>query len=221
MPKFPFAVAVLLAPFLLSPAAHQSPVALARPWLPAEQTWEKLFDGKTLKNWELTNFGGQGNVTVENDAIVLEFGNDLTGITWTGEVPRINYEVQLEAMRVEGSDFFCGLTFPVNESHCSLIVGGWGGTVVGLSSIDGQDASENTTSQVMSFDRKRWYRIRIQVHRAKIEAWIDDKKVVSQEIEGRKVSIRPEVDLSRPFGIASWRTRAALRAIQIRSLVQF
>ena len=27
-----------------------------------------------------------------------------------------------------------------------LIVGGWGGTVVGLSSIDGMDASENETT---------------------------------------------------------------------------
>ena len=58
----------------------------------------------------------------------------MTGITWTNEVPTNNYEISLEAMRVEGSDFFCALTFPVGNDPCSFIVGGWGGGVVGLSS---------------------------------------------------------------------------------------
>jgi len=31
------------------------------------------------------------------------------------------------------------------------------------------------------------------------------------------LSIRPEVELSRPFGIASWRTTAALKNIRIIS----
>ena len=51
----------------------------------------------------------------------------MTGITWTNEMPRMGYEISLEAMRVEGSDFFCGLTFPVGKDYLSLIVGGWGG----------------------------------------------------------------------------------------------
>lgn len=209
-PDLRLAAALALACLLFAPTA------VSQTGMVHEAVWSKLFDGKTLTNWEVTNFGGQGNVTIENGEILLEFGNDLTGITWKGEVPRIDYELQLEARRLEGSDFFCGLTFPVSESHCSLIVGGWGGTVVGLSSIDGLDASENTTSQLISFEPKRWYRVRVRVTRQKIEAWIDDKKHVSQDIEGRKIGIRPEVDLSRPLGIASWRTRAALREIRLR-----
>ena len=48
---------------------------------------------------------------MEDGAIVL--GKvDLTGITGTGEFPKFNYELQMEAMRVEGSDFFAGITFP-------------------------------------------------------------------------------------------------------------
>ena len=180
--------------------------------------WQSLFDGKTLQNWQVANFGGQGQVTVEDQWIVLDFGSDLTGITWTGELPRTNYELMLQAMRVDGSDFFCGLTFPVGDSYCSLIVGGWGGTVIGLSSIDGRDASENPTSQLMNFDSKRWYRVRLRVTEARIEAWIDARKVVDQEIAGHKISIRPEVELSRPLGIASWRTKAALRHVQMRRL---
>jgi len=71
-----------------------------------------LFDGKTLGRWKITDFGGQGDVYVKDGSIFLEMGNDMTGVTWTGPLVRMNYEITLEAMRVAGSDFFCGLTFP-------------------------------------------------------------------------------------------------------------
>jgi len=180
--------------------------------------WRELFDGKTLVDWNVTNFGGEGRVEVEAGRIVLGFGSDLTGITWKGEIPRVDYEVKLEARREGGSDFFCGLTFPVNESFCSLILGGGGGTVVGLSSIDGMDASENETSQAMNFDLNKWYGVNLKVTQQKIEVWVDGTKIIDQLLAGHKIGIRPEVDLSRPFGIASWRTRAGLRRISLRRI---
>ena len=113
--------------------------------LAAEPTKEppskSLFDGKSLKGWKKTQFGGEGKVEVKDGRIVLHSGGPMTGITWTEDFPKIDYEISLEAMRVDGSDFFCGLTFPVGDKPCSFIVGGWGGGVVGLSSIDGSDAS--------------------------------------------------------------------------------
>jgi len=182
-------------------------------------TWIELFDGKTLGNWVATNFGGEGNVEIDEGRIMLGLGGDLTGITWKVAMPRIDYEVKLEARREDGSDFFCGLTFPVNESFCSLILGGWGGTVVGLSSIDGLDASENETSRLVNFDRNQWYSIHLKVMQQKIQTWIDGTKIIDQELAGRKISIRPEVELSRPFGLATWRTRAGLRKISMRKIV--
>jgi len=104
-----------------------------------------LFDGKTLAGWEITDFKGKSAVYVSDSCIVLERGATITGIRWCQEFPKINYEVQLEAKRVAGADFFCGMTFPVNENYLTLIVGGWGGTIVGLSCIDGLDASESET----------------------------------------------------------------------------
>ena len=83
----------------------------------------------------------------------------MTGINWTNRVPKVNYEVTLDAMRVTGSDFFCGLTVPVSDSFCTLIVGGWGGSLVGISSLDGQDASENETTKFFNFEQGKWYRI--------------------------------------------------------------
>jgi hypothetical protein len=145
-------------------------------------------------------------------------GNDMTGITWTREVPRTDYEVTLQARRVDGSDFFCGLTFPVQEDYCSLILGGWGGSVVGLSSLDGYDASENETTQWIQFDNQRWYRVRVRVTRARIEAWLDQKQIIDVKLEGRRISTRIEVDPSNPFGISTWRTTGAVRDLRLRRL---
>jgi hypothetical protein len=177
-----------------------------------------IFDGKTLDGWEITNFGPQGPVEISSGTIVLGMGDGCTGITYKRSFPEINYEVSLEAKRVSGTDFFCGLTFPVGKSPCTLIVGGWGGTVVGLSSIDGLDASDNETMINRKFDTGQWYRIRLQVTDSTIKAWIDDELTVNFNYTGRVLSIRPEVNLSKPFGIATWCTTAALRNIRLRKL---
>lgn len=183
----------------------------------AEETLKPgvLFNGKSLMGWEITNFGPQGPVFVLGNEIILGMGDGCTGITWTGDFPETDYEVSLEAKRMEGNDFFCGMTFPAGKDPCTLIVGGWGGTVVGLSCIDGMDASENETTSIRKFDNHRWYAIRLNVSNDSIKAWIDSEMVVSVEIAGKKLSVRPEVELSRPFGVASWRTKAALRNMRL------
>ena len=142
----------------------------------------------------------------------------MTGITWTGEPPRENYELELEGMRVRESDFFCTTTFPVGKAPCSLVVGGWGGTVVGLSSIDGYDASENPTTKTIKFKEKQWYKVRIRVTERAVQAWIDDREIVNQAREGHHFGIRFEVELSKPLGIAAWNTVGAVRNIRLRRL---
>ena len=179
--------------------------------------WRSLFDGRTLQGWASTDFAGHGDVRVDQGKIILEMGV-MTGVTWTNDIPRMNYELDLEAMRVAGTDFFCGLTFPVGESPCSLIVGGWGGGVVGLSSLDGEDAANNETTKYLSFEKGRWYHIRLRVAPGVIQAWIDEEQIVNVVTTGKALSIRSEVELSRPLGVSSWSTTAALRNIRIRSL---
>jgi hypothetical protein len=177
-----------------------------------------LFNGKSLDGWEITNFGPQGPVYVSGGEIILGMGDGCTGITWKKAFPRTNYEVSLDAMRTAGNDFFCGLTFPVGKSPCSLIIGGWGGATVGLSSIDGKDAAENETTSIHNFDKDRWYHIRLTVTDVFIKSWIDSIKVIDFTIGNKKLSIRPEVELSRPFGIASWNTTAAIRNIRLQRI---
>ncbi|WP_340113219.1 3-keto-disaccharide hydrolase [Maribellus mangrovi] len=177
---------------------------------------QALFNGKTLDNWEITNFGTQGPVRVSGGKIVIGMGDGCSGINFTEAFPKVNYEVGLDARKTSGNDFFCGLTFPVNEKFCSLIVGGWGGPVVGLSTIDGIDASENETETLMRFEKDQWYNIRLKVSESKITAWIDDELVVDFDYQNRELGIRPEVSLSRPLGICTWMTTAEIKNIWFR-----
>ncbi len=183
-----------------------------------EQPWTCLFDGETLGAFVATEFGGEGAVLVEGGRLVLESGSPLTGVTWSGDLPRTDYEIELGAARLSGTDFFLGLTFPVGPSCCTLILGGWGGSLVGLSNIDDADASENETRRHIGFEDGVRYAVRVRVTPARIRAWLDDVEIVNQPLAGRRVSIRPEVTLSRPFGIATFATTAAYENIRIRKV---
>lgn len=172
-----------------------------------------------LLKWKVTNFGGEGQVELKGDEMIIHAGSPLSGVTWQGAPPfKTNYEISLEAKRVEGGDFFLGLTVPVKEDAISLILGGWGGTLVGLSSIDGNDASENEYSQFMNFDQGKWYKVKMVVKEKQILVFIDDKQVIDANIEGRKVDTRIEVELNKPLGIATFSTTGAFRNFQMKKL---
>jgi hypothetical protein len=181
--------------------------------------WKKLFDGETLANWKSADFGDEGKVHVKGGAIVLEKGKQMTGITYAGkDFPKVDYEVIVEARRVAGRDFFATTTFPVGDSFCSFVVGGWGGRTVGLSNIDSANASENETTKTMEFKTGQWYRLRVRVTKKKIEAWIDKEKMVDLDTTDRRIDIRIECRPCRPFGVATWDTVGEVRDIQVRSL---
>jgi hypothetical protein len=194
--------------------ARSSPAAVS-----AKAGWKSLFDGKTLGAWKPAQFNGGGKVHIKDGAIVMEKGNQMTGITYQGgDFPKMDYEVALEGKKLQGDDFFCTTTFPVGDSFCSLVVGGWGGTTVGLSSIDFMDASTNETTKTKDFKHDQWYRVRIQVTGGKIQAWIDDENMVDLKTEDKRISIRAECAPCKPFGVATWGTSGAVRNLQVRTL---
>jgi len=181
----------------------------------------KLFDGKTLKGWRILDkidFDHHGKVEVKDGELIIGKGNAMTGVSWKGEFPRVNYEVSLEGRRIEGDDFFCGMTFPVGKTHCSLILGGWGGSLTGLSCLDGYSADENETTGVIDFERNRWYKIRLRVTKEKIEAWVDKEKIVDVETKDRKIDLRWEMETMPPFGFATYYTTGGLRHIVLKRL---
>ncbi|MGE4178396.1 MAG: family 16 glycoside hydrolase, partial [Limisphaerales bacterium] len=214
------ALALILPLALASFAVGVAPSASAADASAAPATGKErvLFDGKTLQGLTVTDFAGHGEVYVDKGLLVLNQGY-MTGVHWTNNPPKTNYEISLEARRVSGNDFFCGLTFPIAGTNASLIVGGWGGSVVGISSIDGNDASSNDTTKFMTFEKDRWYAIRVRVTPKKLEAWIDKEKVVDTETEGKNFGLRSgPIEESAPLGIATYETQAHLRNIKLIEL---
>ena len=190
---------------------------------PDQDGWVSLLNGESLKKWKVLtkfDFAAHGEVQVAAKAIVLEQGYPATGVKWTGNFPKMDYEASLEARRTYGSDFFCGLTFPVGDKSLTLVCGGWGGQVTGLSCIDGESAIENDTCTFHEYKEKRWYRLRLRVRKEKIEAWLDDEQIVDLPLKARELSLRWEMEPAEPFGICTWNTTGELRKLRFRSLAK-
>lgn len=190
--------------------------------------WVSLFDGKSLDGWTKPEYGGDGDIQVKNGCIYLGAGAAMTGIRFLKKLPSTtNYEISYEAKRTDGNDFFAALTFPVGDSHCTFINGGWGGSMIGLSSIDGMDASENETSDCFTFKDDTWYAFRVRVADERITVWVaeqteelygKEKQMIDCERNGRGFDTRFEAGLYKPLGFCTWCTEGILRNIKIRRL---
>lgn len=161
-----------------------------------------------------TEFGGEGCASIEANRIVLEPGVPLAGVTWTGESPEVPFVLEVEFTKRYGNDFPCALTFPVAGSHLSLVLGGWGGTVCGLSSLDGLDASRNESRFVRSFPPGVRTHVRVEVRADVVLAALDGVEVVRVELAGRTLGLRAELLPSRPLGIAAFATAVELHSVR-------
>ena len=102
-----------------------------------------------------------GGITRESEGYTLKEGSPMTGIVYSSwlkdRMPAAEYAINYDAMRVSGGDFFGSATFPVRDekTFVTFVLGGWGGSQVGISCIDGYDASENTTGSSQRFENGR------------------------------------------------------------------
>ena len=191
------------------------------------------------KHWKACQFGGEGEVKIKEGVVTMLYGDPLTGVRWEGPfegdkdknknakdsvkkdvapLPRDNYELRWECCRDDGFDFMCAFTFPVDKGHASLVMGGWGGGITGISSIDGQDASDNETTMFKAFENDQWYKTRVRVEKAKITVWIDGTLMFEQPRADRDFDIRFEMDPCTPLGIANFECDSRVKNIQIRKL---
>ena len=140
--------------------------------------WAALFNGTDLTGWKETDYAGRGNVKVENGELHIENGLVITGVTFTNSavLPKTNYEISYQAKRVNGSDFFGLLTFPVGDQHASFVTGGWGGAVTGISSINSMDASENDTTVYLKYNQDQWFTFRLRVTPENLSVWMTPKE---------------------------------------------
>jgi hypothetical protein len=192
---------------------------------PARRSEWKLLSDEFLPAWKAAGIPEEGKVLIQDGEINLQPGQPMTGArldsqTWkSAEMPVTRYAIEYEAMRVEGNDFFGTVTFPVNDSHVSLVVGGWGGTLVGISSIDDMDASENNTRGNAFFENRRWHKVRIEVRDDELKAWINDKLFVNTSTKGHVLGLRSgDIEKCIPFGFASYASQSRLRNVLIRRL---
>ena len=191
-----------------------------------EYGWKPMFNGKNLDDWKVPVYGGDGDVDVKNGCLVVGQGAMITGIRYEKVFPRLDYEIRYEAKRTKGSDFFAALTFPYDDSFCTFINGGWGGGTVGLSCVDGFDASENPTSTYHDFADNVWYKFRVCVTGKSIRIWVDEEKdgkrketmLIDLETADHKISLRSETSEYKPLGLCTWCSEGVLRDIEYRKL---
>ncbi|WP_051944869.1 family 16 glycoside hydrolase [Verrucomicrobium sp. BvORR106] len=184
-----------------------------------------LFVAPHLERWHEAEMAHSGGFTRETDEFVLKAGSPMTGIVYrhwkADDLPVIDYAISYEARRVQGTDFFGTVTFPVGSvDRCvSFVLGGWGGSQVGISSIDGYDASENPTGSRQTLENDHWYHVRIEVREKSLRVWLDGRPIINTNIAGRQLSMRAgEIDRCMPFGFASFRTEARLRNLRVEKL---
>jgi len=182
--------------------------------------WQSLFDGKTLDNWKILRYGGNGEPSVRNGVLIIPKPTDgvMTGVCWVGDpLPVNNYEVYYEARRVAGSDIFAGFTFIYDDTAASIVFGGWGGVVNGLSSINGYDASENETCQRFSWSNDRWYPVLLRVTPDSIRASVGLDIIVDIATAGKDIHLRADY-LDTGFTLWTYNTTGEIRNIRIRTI---
>lgn len=177
-----------------------------------------LFDGKSLDAWQMVDIGGSGEVLLEDGVMLIKMGDSVSGAIYkkAAELPVTNYEITLEARRTQGVDFFCGLTFPVGDlkTCATFVAGGWGGSVTGISSVDGMDAAENSTGTYQRYEDEKWYKFRLRVTPKNISAWMNDKQVVDCDIEGKKIGVRPgPIESYVPLSLTTFATESEIRNV--------
>ncbi len=192
----------------------------AKPVVPAAQV---LFDGKSMADWENVDIGGSGTVELEDGALVIPQGESLSGVVYkkSAALPVESYELTLEAQRRKGVDFFVGLTFPVRDAktHLTLVMGGWGGSVTGISSIDGLDASENSTGSFQRYKDNQWYKVKLRVTPKEIRVSVDGKELINAEVEGKKLGLRAgPMESYAGLSLTTYQTEAAIKNVVLTPL---
>ena len=136
-------------------------------------------------------------------------------IVATRPPPRTNYELLIEAKRISGTDF-CSTTFPVGDMEGTLIVGGYGGEVVGVGNLDGRGPDSNETTHRKHFESDTWYNVRLRVTADAIRVSIENEEIINLPVAGRKIT--PSVQNLAPLGVFTWGGKAVIRSIRLRQL---
>ncbi|MCX6856611.1 MAG: hypothetical protein NTV80_17100, partial [Verrucomicrobia bacterium] len=116
-------------------------LAACRPTAPEVKVRQwSLMEGDLAGAWQQAGIPEEGKIALKEGELEIGIGAPMTGAKFTAwdqaGMPGTGYMIRYETMRVEGRDIFGMCTFPVSshDAHATFVIGGWGGTVTGLSS---------------------------------------------------------------------------------------
>ena len=231
IPLRPAIAFLAVAPLAMLPAQEAKPAAKA--WTVEDWSdWKLQETAPEGKREVLREIAGAkpakgaaplGAEALKAGVLVLGQGELLSVVKYEGQQPLLvdDYEISWEGLRIEGSDFFAALTFPVGskEQCATFVAGGWGGWTIGISSIDGLFANENETTRSMPFEQGQWYAFTLQVNQHSIRALIDGEESFHIALKGKTIGMHPsEIGKSTPLGFASFNTKGAVRNVRVRPL---
>ncbi|HUT35124.1 MAG TPA: protein kinase [Planctomycetota bacterium] len=185
--------------------------------------WQSLFDGKTLTGWKplsSAHFTGKDLVSVSEGSIELRGEGSAAGVTYTGSVPRMDYEIQFEAMRVKGGGRMAALVFPYGDAHALWALGFHSGSV-GIDMVDNRNDNNwrNPTYKRVEIRSGAWHRWRLSVTRERIQGWLDDKVVLNLATAGHPLSIAGEFAVGAPLALCADQDSAGrIRNIRLRRI---
>src|SRR4051812_15625634 len=123
-------------------------------------------------------------------------------------------------MKRDSGVFSQALTFPKKRECASLTRGGGGGGIIGISSVNGEDAANNDTMTSRDFPKNKWVHVRLRVTDDRITAWLDHEAepVVNVETADKRIGTRSDIDLARPLGLSTFQTSSAFKNIVLKRL---
>ena len=168
--------------------------------------------------FESTKYLKAGAVKFEDGIMTIAAGEPFSGAALTDPVYSDYYELSLEARRTAGSDIFCGIYFPVGDSHCSVVLGGWGNSLSGLSMLDGLSAAENETAYPQSFGNDKWVKVQLKVLPESLTLMADGETVIHLDREGRELTPYLGLEMFHPLGFFTYESAAEIRNARITRL---
>jgi hypothetical protein len=182
----------------------------------------QLFSIEHRSHWTpSSNQSSPAFIWKENQLIISEgvrlnglIFNPLNNMAWE------SFELELDVKKINGNDFLCGLTFPVGNIKrlVTLVLGGWGGSVNGISCIDGNDAFNNCTASNKDYLFNQWYHVKVQVTPTQITVWVDQECIIDFTHQDRHLSLRSsEIEFYQPFSITTYKTQSEFKNFIYRS----
>ncbi len=193
----------------------------------AQETWQKLFDGKTMNGWRLMAVhGGNGGVwAVENGALVADQEKDHKGGLIGTEKKFSDYEIELEFKADYPVD--TGLFLRVRDDGMGYQItidhrkDGFIGSL--YAPAEGGFIQQNR-DWVKYFKKDGWNKLRARVtgQPAHVMAWLNDVKMTDFQDNRERYPREGYIGLQVHGGEGAWgaTSKARFRNIRIRDLTQ-